>query len=155
MPQSSKWLQDKSTCSPPVFNVFQTQREVCMSLMQLVFLIWLDVFGYDSLWWPGLGLMAQHDVHVSQQYYRETANIAYICNNTDQCQAKVWVVTYSCVSQVVNYDPVPCKGCGAILNPHCFVDFASKVWTCPMCHARNSFPSNYHGISPEVCCIRS
>ena len=52
--------------------------------------------------------------------------------------------------QVVPYEPVPCKGCGAILNPLAFVDYASRVWTCPMCHNRNSFPSQYHGITPEV-----
>jgi len=50
----------------------------------------------------------------------------------------------------MQYDPVPCKGCGAILNPLAFVDYASRVWTCCMCHARNNFPSNYQGISPEV-----
>jgi hypothetical protein len=54
------------------------------------------------------------------------------------------------LQQVMQYDPVPCKGCGAILNPLAFVDYASRVWTCCMCHTRNNFPSNYQGISPEV-----
>lgn len=49
--------------------------------------------------------------------------------------------------QVVEYDPVPCKSCGGILNPYTMVDFASKVWTCPFCMARNHFPAHYQGIS--------
>eukprot|EP00933_Yihiella_yeosuensis_P045433 TRINITY_DN40809_c0_g1_i1.p1 TRINITY_DN40809_c0_g1~~TRINITY_DN40809_c0_g1_i1.p1 ORF type:complete len:757 (+),score=153.63 TRINITY_DN40809_c0_g1_i1:1-2271(+) len=47
--------------------------------------------------------------------------------------------------QLVEYDPVTCKGkdCGATLNPYCFVDFHSKVWTCPFCLTRNPFPQHY------------
>ena len=52
--------------------------------------------------------------------------------------------------QVVQYDPVPCKGCGAILNPLALVDYATGVWTCCLCHARNNFPAGYQGISQEV-----
>eukprot|EP00890_Picochlorum_soloecismus_P005474 jgi/Picsp_1/5928/NSC_03285-R1_transport protein len=49
--------------------------------------------------------------------------------------------------QVVEYDPIPCKSCGAILNPYAGIDFHAKLWTCPFCHARNHFPSHYQGIS--------
>ena len=52
--------------------------------------------------------------------------------------------------QVVQYGPVPCKTCGAILNPHVRVDFNSRQWTCPFCHMRNYFPAHYQGITPEV-----
>eukprot|EP00931_Biecheleriopsis_adriatica_P053118 TRINITY_DN3103_c0_g1_i1.p1 TRINITY_DN3103_c0_g1~~TRINITY_DN3103_c0_g1_i1.p1 ORF type:complete len:784 (-),score=151.16 TRINITY_DN3103_c0_g1_i1:236-2533(-) len=47
--------------------------------------------------------------------------------------------------QVVEYEPIACKGreCGAILNPHCFVDYHSKCWTCPFCQTRNPFPHLY------------
>ena len=52
--------------------------------------------------------------------------------------------------QVVNYEPVQCKGCGGILNPYAQVDFAGRVWLCPMCHMRNGMPAHYHGISEQV-----
>jgi len=47
--------------------------------------------------------------------------------------------------QLVEYEPVICKArdCGAILNPHCMVDFHSKQWTCPFCMQRNAFPPHY------------
>lgn len=47
--------------------------------------------------------------------------------------------------QVVEYDPVPCKTCGSVLNPYAAVDFAAKIWTCPFCHTRNHFPPHYAG----------
>lgn len=49
--------------------------------------------------------------------------------------------------QIVEYDPVPCKSCGAILNPYAAVDFQAKLWTCPFCLSRNHFPAHYQGIS--------
>jgi protein transport protein SEC23 len=49
--------------------------------------------------------------------------------------------------QSVEYDPVPCKACGGVLNPYAAVDFASKLWTCPFCTARNHFPPHYAGAS--------
>ncbi|CAL55059.1 Zinc finger, Sec23/Sec24-type [Ostreococcus tauri] len=47
----------------------------------------------------------------------------------------------------VPYEPVRCKGCGGALNPYARVDFASKIWVCPLCHARNHFPPHYGGLS--------
>ena len=44
---------------------------------------------------------------------------------------------------VVSYPPVSCKGCEAILNPYCTVDYGSKSWSCPWCFqvsAGNSLP---------------
>lgn len=52
--------------------------------------------------------------------------------------------------QVVPYEPVQCKSCGGILNPYAQVDFAGRVWLCPLCHMRNAMPSQYHGISEQV-----
>lgn len=52
--------------------------------------------------------------------------------------------------KVVDYDPIPCKVCGGILNCQAYVDYASKIWTCPMCHARNGFPQSYQGITDQV-----
>lgn len=43
----------------------------------------------------------------------------------------------------LNYDPIKCNGCSAILNPYVQVDFRSKIWTCPFCMARNHFPPHY------------
>jgi len=43
----------------------------------------------------------------------------------------------------VEYDPIRCKGCGAVLNPFCPVDYRSKLWTCPYCMTRNHFPPHY------------
>ncbi|GMH38572.1 hypothetical protein BSKO_06456 [Bryopsis sp. KO-2023] len=48
---------------------------------------------------------------------------------------------------VVPYEPVGCKTCGAMLNPYATVDFNSKIWICPFCHARNHFPAHYQGVS--------
>mmetsp|Transcript_10397 Transcript_10397/g.29602 ORF Transcript_10397/g.29602 Transcript_10397/m.29602 type:complete len:756 (+) Transcript_10397:156-2423(+) len=50
---------------------------------------------------------------------------------------------------VVPYEPVPCKSCGAVLNPYARVDFGSKIWVCPFCHTRNHFPSHYAGIAED------
>ena len=51
--------------------------------------------------------------------------------------------------QRVNYDPLRCKNvnCGAILNPYCQVDYPGKMWMCPMCLTRNTFPQHYAGES--------
>lgn len=50
----------------------------------------------------------------------------------------------------VEYDPIHCKGCGAILNPYCHVDFNSKLWVCPFCMVRNNFPPHYSENITEV-----
>ena len=52
--------------------------------------------------------------------------------------------------QVVPYEPVPCKSCGAVLNPYAQVDFQGRLWICPLCHVRNAFPPQYQGISEQV-----
>lgn len=41
------------------------------------------------------------------------------------------------------YDPIRCNGCPAVLNPHCIVDFHSKLWACSFCQSRNHFPPHY------------
>ncbi|KAG6544642.1 hypothetical protein Mapa_013947 [Marchantia paleacea] len=45
------------------------------------------------------------------------------------------------------YDPLLCKGCRAVLNPYCRVDYQAKIWVCPFCYQRNHFPASYHEIS--------
>ena len=52
--------------------------------------------------------------------------------------------------QIVQYDPVPCKQCGAILNPYAGVDFGARAWACALCGARNAFPAHYAGVSEQV-----
>ena len=44
---------------------------------------------------------------------------------------------------LVEYQPVLCKQCTAVLNPHCQVDFRFKNWACPICATRNNFPAAY------------
>lgn len=56
-------------------------------------------------------------------------------------------------SPIVEYQPVACKApdCGAVLNPHCAVDFRSMSWTCPFCLNQNIFPPHYvENISETV-----
>ena len=43
----------------------------------------------------------------------------------------------------LQYDPIRCNGCGALLNPYCQVDYRTKLWTCPFCLGRNHFPPHY------------
>jgi len=44
---------------------------------------------------------------------------------------------------LVEYSPVLCKTCQGVLNPYAQVDFRFKVWVCPVCGTRNSFPAHY------------
>uniref|UniRef100_A0A6U6G814 Protein transport protein SEC23 n=1 Tax=Zooxanthella nutricula TaxID=1333877 RepID=A0A6U6G814_9DINO len=54
--------------------------------------------------------------------------------------------------QLLEYEPVICKfrDCGAVLNPCCYVDFASKTWRCPFCQQQNRFPAHYAEHITEV-----
>ncbi|GLE03067.1 hypothetical protein PINS_up011946 [Pythium insidiosum] len=47
------------------------------------------------------------------------------------------------IPPAVEYDPIHCKTCMAVLNPYCQVDFVSKLWVCPFCVTRNHFPPHY------------
>ncbi|OMJ09422.1 Protein transport protein SEC23 [Smittium culicis] len=48
----------------------------------------------------------------------------------------------------VMYEPVVCKApCKAVLNPYCQIDVRGKIWICPFCLQRNSFPAHYKEIS--------
>ncbi|CAL5413432.1 unnamed protein product [Camellia sinensis] len=44
------------------------------------------------------------------------------------------------------YDPLICNLCGAVLNPYARVDYQSRIWVCPFCYRKNSFPRSYSGI---------
>lgn len=49
----------------------------------------------------------------------------------------------------VMYEPVMCKDpCRAVLNPYCQIDVRGKLWICPFCLSRNTFPPHYRDISP-------
>ncbi|EHA8588290.1 hypothetical protein COCNU_scaffold004637G000010 [Cocos nucifera] len=49
---------------------------------------------------------------------------------------------------VLPYAPLRCKPpCAAVLNPFARVDFAAKIWICPICFSRNHFPPHYAAIS--------
>lgn len=51
---------------------------------------------------------------------------------------------------LVEYEPVTCGKCKAVLNPHCPVDFNSKAWVCPICLTRNPFPQHYKAHISET-----
>ncbi|KAF6149469.1 hypothetical protein GIB67_035002 [Kingdonia uniflora] len=44
------------------------------------------------------------------------------------------------------YGPVICISCNAVLNPYARVDYNSRIWVCPFCYYKNSFPRSYVGI---------
>ncbi|XP_057959560.1 protein transport protein SEC23 G isoform X2 [Malania oleifera] len=48
---------------------------------------------------------------------------------------------------LLNYDPLLCSQCGAVLNPYARVDYSSRIWICPFCYQKNTFPRSYVGIS--------
>ncbi|KAF4389302.1 hypothetical protein G4B88_003115 [Cannabis sativa] len=47
---------------------------------------------------------------------------------------------------ILSYEPVVCAQCAAVLNPYARVQYASRIWFCPFCQHKNSFPSSYAGI---------
>ncbi|ORZ29506.1 hypothetical protein BCR44DRAFT_1449714 [Catenaria anguillulae PL171] len=50
----------------------------------------------------------------------------------------------------VPYEPVVCRPpCKGVLNPYCQIDPRAKLWVCPFCLQRNSFPPHYHDIGPH------
>lgn len=50
---------------------------------------------------------------------------------------------------VLPYDPLICNRCGAVLNPYARVDYQSRIWVCPFCYQKNSFPRSYTGIGED------
>ncbi|UXI19427.1 low molecular weight phosphotyrosine protein phosphatase [Sarcoptes scabiei] len=52
----------------------------------------------------------------------------------------------------IQYEPIVCarQNCRSILNPYCQVDYRAKMWVCPFCLNRNTFPAHYNQIS-ETC----
>ncbi|KAK1362487.1 Protein transport protein SEC23 [Heracleum sosnowskyi] len=50
---------------------------------------------------------------------------------------------------LLNYDPVICNECNAILNPYARVDYRSRIWVCPFCYSKNVFPRSYVGIGED------
>ncbi|WCJ23920.1 Sec23/Sec24 protein transport family protein [Euphorbia peplus] len=47
---------------------------------------------------------------------------------------------------ILPYEPLTCTRCSAILNPYARVDYQSRIWGCPFCYQRNTFPLSYSGI---------
>lgn len=47
---------------------------------------------------------------------------------------------------LLNYDPLICTICSSILNPYARVDYPSRIWVCPFCYHKNSFPRSYSDI---------
>ncbi|KDP40275.1 hypothetical protein JCGZ_02273 [Jatropha curcas] len=47
---------------------------------------------------------------------------------------------------ILPYEPLTCTRCGAVLNPYARVDYQSRIWSCPFCYQKNTFPISYSGI---------
>ncbi|XP_030975477.1 protein transport protein SEC23 [Quercus lobata] len=47
---------------------------------------------------------------------------------------------------ILSYDPLLCSQCGAVLNPYARLDYTSRIWFCPFCYKKNTFPRSYSGI---------
>ena len=71
--------------------------------------------------------------------------------HTKNMQSEV-VVPVSCLytplkeiegMQLLEYNPITCRQCKAILNPSCLIDFRFKAWRCPFCAIENHFPQHY------------
>lgn len=54
-----------------------------------------------------------------------------------------------CSAPRLDYPPLYCAKCNAVLNPHCVVEHRTKVWACPFCGNRNSFPPHYAQMSEQ------
>jgi protein transport protein SEC23 len=52
--------------------------------------------------------------------------------------------------QVLEYDPILCKSCKAVIAPFWHIDFRSKAWECPFCNEKHVFPSNYANFISEA-----
>ena len=53
----------------------------------------------------------------------------------------------------INYAPVLCQRCQAVMNPFCQVDYQAKIWACNFCYNRNPFPQSYAGkfqVRPKI-----
>lgn len=44
---------------------------------------------------------------------------------------------------LVEYKPLSCQKCRALLNPFVTIDYRSKFWACQFCPTRNPFPREY------------
>ena len=52
---------------------------------------------------------------------------------------------------ILEYAPIRCRLCSAVLNPFCVIDFRSKIWVCSACLSRNNFNKYYaENISEEA-----
>ena len=64
--------------------------------------------------------------------------------------------TYTPLKQIngreepLQYPPLECPRCRAVLNPYCNVDYTGMKWTCNFCGATTPFPSAYQGMTPET-----
>jgi protein transport protein SEC23 len=45
--------------------------------------------------------------------------------------------------QMLEYQPISCRNCKAILNPSVTIDFRFKAWRCCFCGTENHFPNHY------------
>eukprot|EP00466_Bigelowiella_natans_P000492 jgi/Bigna1/33170/e_gw1.1.31.1 len=95
--------------------------------------------------------------HFVQDEQKDGARFAWNIFPTSRLDQERMSVPVSCLytplyqveGMKVNYPPIPCKCCGAVLNPYCRVDFISKMWTCPFCLQPNQFPHEYSDISSD------
>ncbi|EPR78651.1 SEC23 protein [Spraguea lophii 42_110] len=50
---------------------------------------------------------------------------------------------------LLDYEPVFCTSCRAILNPFSEINYEKRDWTCPLCSKRNMLPNHYREISSD------
>mmetsp|Transcript_26487 Transcript_26487/g.36914 ORF Transcript_26487/g.36914 Transcript_26487/m.36914 type:complete len:755 (+) Transcript_26487:138-2402(+) len=96
--------------------------------------------------------------HFIQDEQKDGARFAWNIFPTSRLDQERMAVPVSCLytplypvegMAKVEYPPIPCKMCSAVLNPYCRVDFVSKMWSCPFCLQPNHFPHEYADISAE------
>ena len=71
------------------------------------------------------------------------ARLSFHCWPSSRLEATRMVVPLGCLytplkqithmPPALEYDPIRCKGCAAVLNPYCRIDYQAKVWFCPFC----------------------
>src|SRR4051794_38578897 len=52
--------------------------------------------------------------------------------------------------QLLEYDPLRCSSCKAVINPHFSRNYKAKYWECAFCKNKNNFPTEYANFISET-----
>jgi protein transport protein SEC23 len=52
--------------------------------------------------------------------------------------------------QLLEYDPLRCSSCKAVINPHFPRNYKAKYWECAFCKTKNNFPTEYANFISET-----